>query len=81
MFLGLPGYLAATSIIGNIRNNLREIKYLPGSEDQMLAADAYMAALRGVFWTIFGLAAVGTVASLFMKEHTLHKDLARRQSR
>lgn len=42
------------------------------------AGDAYMDALRGVFWKISGLAAIGTVASLFIREHTLHKNLARR---
>ncbi|KAL8713181.1 MAG: hypothetical protein Q9220_002702 [cf. Caloplaca sp. 1 TL-2023] len=70
----------AASIIGRLRDNLREIKYLPDDGWMDDASDAYMDALRGVFWTIFGLAAVGTVASLFMREHTLHKNLARRDS-
>ena len=55
------------------------IKYL----DHNLGRDAqevYMDALSGVFTTIFALAVLGTVASLFMKEYTLHKDLARRRS-
>ncbi|KAL8950317.1 MAG: hypothetical protein Q9222_003640 [Ikaeria aurantiellina] len=70
----------AASIIGRLRDNLREIKYLPNDGWMDDASDAYMDALRGVFWTIFGLAAIGTVASLFMREHTWHKDLARRNS-
>ena len=70
----------AASIIGRLRNNLREIKYLPNNGWMADAEDAYMDALRGVFWTILGLAAIGTAASLFMKEHTLHKNLARRDS-
>ena len=70
----------AASIIGRLRDNLREIKYLPDNGWMTDASDAYMDALRGVFWTIFGLAAVGTLASLFMREHTLHKSLARRDS-
>ncbi|KAL8967268.1 MAG: hypothetical protein Q9197_005524 [Variospora fuerteventurae] len=68
----------ARSIINRLRDNLREIKYLPNDGWMADAEDAYMDALRGVFWTIFLLGAVGTVASLFMREHTLHKSLARR---
>ncbi|KAL9597814.1 MAG: hypothetical protein Q9219_004891 [cf. Caloplaca sp. 3 TL-2023] len=70
----------AASIIGRLRDNLREIKYLPNDGWMVDAEDAYMDALTAVFWTIFGLAAAGTIASLFMREHTLHKSLARRDS-
>ncbi|KAL8752137.1 MAG: hypothetical protein Q9199_005950 [Rusavskia elegans] len=70
----------AASIIGRLRNNLKEIKYLPNDGWMAGAEDAYMDALTHVFWTIFGLAALGTIASLFMREHTLHKSLARRDS-
>ncbi|KAI4181352.1 MAG: hypothetical protein LQ348_005036 [Seirophora lacunosa] len=70
----------AHSIINRLRDNLREIKYLPNDGWMADAEDAYMDALRGVFWTIFVLGAIGTVVSLFMREHTLHKSLARRDS-
>ncbi|KAL8995950.1 MAG: hypothetical protein Q9169_004423 [Polycauliona sp. 2 TL-2023] len=70
----------AALIIGRLRDNLKEIKYLPNDGWMAGAEDAYMDALTDVFWTIFGLAAVGTVASLFMREHTLHRSLARRDS-
>ncbi|KAL9632891.1 MAG: hypothetical protein Q9164_005029 [Protoblastenia rupestris] len=70
----------AATIVERLRNSLAEIRYLPVDEWVVNAEEAYMDALRGVFWTIFGLAALGTVASLFMREHTLHKDLARRHS-
>ncbi|CAO1605834.1 hypothetical protein XANCAGTX0491_009339 [Xanthoria calcicola] len=70
----------AASIISRLRDNLKEIKYLPNDGSMAGAEDAYMDALTDVFWTIFGLAAVGTLASLFMREHTLHKSLARRDS-
>ncbi len=69
----------AGSIIGRLRDSLTEIKYLPGDWING-AEEAYMDALRGVFLTIFGLAVFGSLSSLFMKEHTLHKDLARRRS-
>lgn len=66
-------------IIAKLRDSLAEIKYLPDDWCHK-AEDVYMDALRGVFLTIFGLALLGTLASLFMKEHTLHKDLARSRS-
>ncbi len=69
-----------TTTVYRLRDNLREIKYLPNDGWMADAEDAYMDALVGVFWTIFYLAALGTAASLFMKEHTLHKSLARRDS-
>ncbi|KAL8930556.1 MAG: hypothetical protein Q9208_000740 [Pyrenodesmia sp. 3 TL-2023] len=70
----------AHSIVDRLRDNLREIKYLPNDGWMADAEDAYMDALVGVFWTIFYLAALGTAASLFMREHILHKSLARRDS-
>ncbi|KAL8780103.1 MAG: hypothetical protein Q9213_006625 [Squamulea squamosa] len=70
----------ADSIVNRLRDNLREIKYLPNDGWMANAEDAYMDALVGVFWAIFYLAALGTAASLFMKEYTLHKSLARRDS-
>ncbi|KAL9102406.1 MAG: hypothetical protein Q9163_002451 [Psora crenata] len=70
----------AAAIIGRLRDNLAEIRHLPSVVWMDEAEEAYMDALRGVFWAIFGLAAMGTVASLFMREHILHKDLGRRCS-
>ena len=69
----------SAKLIERLRNSLAEIKFLDvnlGREAQ----EVYVDALRGVFATIFGLAVLGMVASLFMKEYTLHKDLARRRS-
>ena len=72
------GEKEAWSIVGKLRSSLREIRYLPSGEWMIKdALDAYMEALRGVFWTIFALAAVGTAASLFMREHRLHTRLDR----
>ena len=69
----------AKEIIRRLRDSLSEIKYLPHDWSDS-AEDDYMAALQGVFLTIFRLAVLGTISSLFMKEHTLHKDMARRRS-
>ena len=69
----------AAIIIARLRDSLTEIKYLsPKLSGE--AEDVYMDALRGAFVTIFGIATLGAVASLFMKEYTLYKDLARRRS-
>ena len=68
----------AAELIARLRNSLREIKYL-GFDLGREAQEVYMDALRAVFMTIFWMAMLGTVASLFMKEYTLHKDLARRR--
>ncbi|KAL2046374.1 hypothetical protein N7G274_001821 [Stereocaulon virgatum] len=69
----------AEEIVRRLRDSLSGIKFLPHDWTDT-AKDDYMAALQGVFLTIFGLAVLGTISSLFMKEHTLHKDMARRRS-
>ena len=73
------GQTGSEDLIAKLRNSLTEMKYLDFNLERE-AQEVYMDALRGVFATIFGLAILGTVASLFMKEYTLHKDLARRRS-
>ncbi|EME43876.1 hypothetical protein DOTSEDRAFT_88200 [Dothistroma septosporum NZE10] len=66
-------------IVERLRDSLKEIQYLlKNMADD--ARSAYMEALTAVFWTIFALATVGAVCSLFMRQHTLHTDLARRRS-
>ena len=69
----------AAIIISRIRESLDEIEGLPkGWKEGVM--DAYMNALRGVFLTMFGLATLGALISLLMREHKLHKTLARRPS-
>ena len=67
----------ATEIIGKLRDSLDEIQQLPPSwkADVM---DVYMNALRGVFLTMLGLAVIGLLVSLAMREHKLHSNLARK---
>ena len=69
----------ASEVISRLRNSLTAIKYLP-RELSSEAQEVYMDALKGVFLTLLFLAGMGTVASLFMKEYTLHKDMARRRA-
>lgn len=75
-FDGMPG---AEKEIRKIRNSLDELKHLPtGWKEGVL--DSYAGAFRGVYLTAFGIAVLGTVCGAFMREHTLHKNLARRDS-
>ncbi|KAK2734500.1 hypothetical protein FQN57_001664 [Myotisia sp. PD_48] len=73
----LGGLEDAEEIISKVRESFDAIRDLsPGLVLQVL--DAYMDALHGVFWTTLGLAALGVLASLAMKEHVLHMNLARK---
>ena len=67
----------AAEIIGRLRDSLDEIKTLPPSWKAGVM-DVYMDALRGVFLTILGLAVLGLLVSLAMREHKLHDNLARK---
>ena len=70
----------AGEIIQRVRDSLDEIKHLPpGWGDGVV--EAYNDALRGVFLTVLGIGVLGAVVSLFMREHTLHSNLARKPTR
>jgi len=70
------GRKGAAEVISKLRDNLDEIKSLP-TEWKAGVMEVYMDALRGVFLTTLGIAALGFLVSLAMREHTLHKNLAR----
>jgi MFS family permease len=67
----------AAELIGRLRNSIGEVQRLPEElyED---AIKSYMWALKGVWFTMLGVATLGVVVSLGMREHVLHKNLARR---
>ena len=67
----------AVEVIGKLRDNLDEIRRLP-PDWKFEVMDIYMNALRGVFLTTFGLALLGLLVSLAMREHTLYSSLARK---
>ncbi|KAI9834038.1 MAG: hypothetical protein M1819_003323 [Sarea resinae] len=67
----------AADMIRRLRESLDAIKELPPHWRQGVL-DCYMDALRGVFLTAFGLAVLGAVVSLLMREHVLHGNLARK---
>ncbi|PGH14328.1 hypothetical protein AJ79_03150 [Helicocarpus griseus UAMH5409] len=67
----------AAHMIRKIRDSLDAINKVP-ADWRPGVMDAYMDALRGVFVSMLGLAVLGLLASLFMKEHKLHTNLARK---
>ncbi|KAF2098394.1 putative MFS multidrug transporter [Rhizodiscina lignyota] len=67
----------AAKIIPRIRDSIDEIKRLP-PDWKVGVVRVYMEALRGVWVTILGIAVLAALSSLFMREHILHKTLARK---
>ncbi|EXJ72827.1 uncharacterized protein A1O5_03975 [Cladophialophora psammophila CBS 110553] len=74
-FGDLPG---SEGVIRRIRDSLEGINHLPPGWDRGIVLDVYMDALRGAFVSGLGLAVLAAVAGLGMKEHILHKNLARK---
>lgn len=68
----------AAELIARLRESLDEIWKLPG-DWRPGVLDAYMSSLRVVFLTLLGLTVLGAVASIGMREHKLHNNLARRE--
>ena len=61
----------ATELIGMIRDSLDAIQLL-SPQDQLVAREGYMLALQAVFLTLVGLAFLGLVSGLFIREIKLH---------
>lgn len=66
----------AAEVIKRIRDSVGAVQKLP-PEWKEGALEAYMQALTAVWWTTFGITALGALCSLAMGEHRLHKNLAR----
>ncbi|KIX05784.1 uncharacterized protein Z518_03756 [Rhinocladiella mackenziei CBS 650.93] len=65
-------------VIRKIKDSLEGIKHLPAGWDKGVVLDVYMDALRDAFIAGLGLAILAAIAGLGMKEHVLHKSLARK---
>ena len=63
--------------IRRIRDSLDELKHLPKGWESGVY-DSYETAFRCVFLTALGIAVMALVCSAFMRQHTLHSSLARR---
>jgi MFS family permease len=66
----------AAEVIGRLRDSVGELRRIPPKFYEG-ALDSYMDALKGVWFTALGLGALGVIVSLGMREHVLHKNLAR----
>ncbi|KAJ9607073.1 hypothetical protein H2200_008145 [Cladophialophora chaetospira] len=71
----MPG---SEGVIRRIRDSFEGLKHLPQGWDKGVVLEIYMDALRGAFIAGLGLAVLAAVTGLFMKEHILHKNLARK---
>jgi MFS family permease len=75
-FDGQPG---AEDEIRKIRDSFDELNHLPNGWEEGVK-ESFAGALRGVFITALGIALLSFVCGSFMKQHVLHKNLARTNS-
>lgn len=73
----LRGMPDAADVIQGLRDSLAAIHEVP-SEWRSNVTMAYMDALQGVFLTTLGIGVLGLLASLGIREHTLHSTMARK---
>ena len=66
----------ALDTIKQVSSDLSSIESLPSALME-LTKQSYMDALRAVFLTLLGIAGLGALVSLFMREHKLHKTVSR----
>lgn len=65
-------------VIKRIRDSMDSVNHLPSGWDRGVVMAIYMDALRGAFLSGLGLALLALLVALAMKEHHLHKNLARK---
>jgi len=65
-------------VIKRIRDSMDSVNHLPKGWDRNVVMGIYMDALRGAFFSGLGIAVLAVIAALAMKEHHLHKNLARK---
>ncbi|KAI9893991.1 MAG: hypothetical protein M1814_004761 [Vezdaea aestivalis] len=73
----LAGKKGAADVIERVKEDFGEIWRL-SEWWKAQVQESYMNALSGVFVTAFSLSVLGVLASLWMKEHKLHSNLARK---
>jgi hypothetical protein len=61
-----------------IRDDFHEIARLPSAMLRQTALDCYMGAFRATFLTALSITVLAGCTSLFMREHKLHSNLARK---
>lgn len=65
--------------IPKIRDDLDELKHLPGGWDKSEVLAVFMEAFRGVWFTALAMVLLGLIAVSLMKQHTLHSTLSRNE--
>jgi MFS family permease len=65
-------------IVRRIRDDYHEIAKLDSAILRQKALDCYLGAFRATFFTALGIMVLAGLTSLFMKEHKLHSNLARK---
>lgn len=70
-------YEDAAGIVKRLRDNIDVLKEL-ARPDKIKALASYIDALRGVWGTMLGLAVIGALSSLLIREHKLHSNLSRK---
>ena len=65
-------------LVRRIRDDYHEIARLPSPALRQKALDCYMGAFRATFLTAWAICLLAGLTSLFMKEHKLHTNLARK---
>lgn len=73
----LGGRDDAETLIPAVRDSLDVVKRLP-EEWRGLVVECYMEASRAVFIALLGLCVIGSLCSLFIREHKLHNTVSRR---
>ena len=67
----------AEDVISRVRDNFDELNHLDAAIRGNVR-ESYMEAVRGVFLTICGFSVLAALTSLFIKQHKLHTNIARR---
>ena len=67
----------AEDVISRVRDNFDEVNHLDVAIRRSVR-ESYMEAIRGVFLIIWGFSVLAALTSLFIKQHKLHTNIARR---
>ena len=67
----------AENVISRVRDNFDEVNHLDAAT-RGIVRESYMEAVRGVFLIICGFSIMAALTSLFIKQHRLHTNIARR---
>ncbi len=76
LWAGFGDWPDAAVKVARIRNDMRELNHLPDGWYEGVI-QSFMDAFHVVFLMLLGMAILGLVCILFMRQHTLHRTLER----